>query len=258
MTRTKRNHKRTTIAIVLGYISSLLITGCNSESRTSQVGVEKTHASSTKDDTPLNTTTTIAPFSIIRNNLTMAEAAASLGCMGPALPVPVNLSQYDDDPTFDDLFYGIARPWYVMIQDAGVASGKLVWGPDADLAFIKDQLGEYTIPAAAFTVASVLDPRWTVLSDIWRESLDFGVERFNSGRSVMDAAYDVVEVYGSSLKSACQQAIEGSIEKSQRDGLRYSEYIYLQLAQHLPTWYPTWFDQSSLSNFEKQFEFRDR
>jgi len=228
----------------------LFVTSCNSEGS----------GNSTQPIPQVVQTTIATPdrYTIVRNDSTTAEAAAALGCIGDSLSAPVNLQQFDDsNPTFEDLYYVPGRPWLVKLEEAGVASGRLSWGPDADEAFIERQVRDYDMPSEAFTVAAFLDPRWSTLSTIWRESLSYGLERVNAGQKEIDAAYEVLTVYGAELESMCKMAIEGALQQALALNLPTSTYLYIQTANYLIDWHPESFTSESLDKFVKQWDIQE-
>jgi hypothetical protein len=246
-------------------------TSCSQQSDEELLGDLPEQSSETAPDSTLEQTTTTQQdlmdletsspnlFSIVRNDISIAEAAASFGCVGYSRTAPVNLQQSDDTVlTFEKLFSLYGRPWLVKIEEAGVASGRLIRPEGADEEFIEDELRLYDTPSQAFTTATFLDSRWSVLSSIWRESLAYGLSQFNSGLDPVDAAYESLRAYEAALTSACKLAIEGSIRNAIGSGLPFSSYIYIQLAQYLSDWHPRWFTRASLQEFEIQFEIRDR
>jgi len=267
--RTSRRVGRDCYRLALALI---VITSCSAqtveESQIDSLGqsVEETLEStleptttSTQEDSVETESTSSSLFPVVRNDVSIAEAAASFGCMGYNLTAPINLKQFDDDVlTFDKLFSPYARPWLVKIEEAGVASGRLVRPKGADEEFLQDQLREYDTPSQAFTTATFLDSRWSVLSSIWRESLSYGLSQFNSGLDHVDAAYESLRAYSAALTSACKQAVEGSIKSAINSGLPFSSYIYIQLAEYLIDWHPKWFTRASLTTFEGQFSILDR
>lgn len=196
------------------------------------------------------------PILLVKNDATSAEAAAALGCVGDVTGAPVNLQQLDDAP-FESLYLPMPRPWLVKIQDAGVTSGKLKWGPDANLDFIERSLRAYDMSAEAFTVAALLDSKWSVLSSLWRESLNYGLERFNAGADPLDAANEVFGVYESPITAACREAIEAAREQAGVVGVPLSGYLYSQTSDYLVNWWPDNFTESSVGDFMKQFEIVD-
>lgn len=194
-------------------------------------------------------------FEIVKNNVTRAAASAALGCIGDSMSVPINLTQFDDNPTFEDLFSNFARPWYVKIEQAGLASGQLFFasGENPD-AYIKMFIRAYDMPMDAFSVAAILDSKWSVLSTLWQESLRYGLNQFEKTKNVTDAAYATLAAYESSWTSACRIAIEEAIENASEIGLPLSTYLYIQLTEYLLAWHPRHFSADGLEKFETYFK----
>ena len=196
-------------------------------------------------------------FPVTRNSMTTAEATAAIGCMGNAMSVPVNLEQYNDNASFESLYYLPARPWLVKLEEAGVASGRLTYSPDANQEWIDLAVRDYDMPSEAFSVAGFLDSRWLPLSTNWRDSLSYGLERVNAGKKEIDAASEALSLYGPEIESLCRIAIEGAIQKAVSTNLPFSSYVYIQSADYLIDWFPKFFTVSSLGNFLAQFDIQE-
>jgi hypothetical protein len=226
----------------------LLFTSCNSQSSTKSLEISPVTESQS---------TTLDLFPVLRNGTTAAEAAAAIGCMGDAMSAPVNLAQYDDNPSFESLFSLNGRPWLVKLEEAGVVSGRLTLNADANQDWMNRVVREYDMSSEAFSIAGFLDARWLPLSSIWRDSLSYGLERVNAGQKDIDAAYETLNIYGPEIESICKIAVLGVIQKAQTTNLPTSTYVYIQTSQYLPDWLPESFTVSSLEEFTAQFQIQE-